>query len=291
MIRDLLYRLRALFRRNSLEAEMDAELRAHLEHQTEKHLRAGLPPEEAARRARLEFGGVEQVKEECRDRWGVRLINEVIQDVRYGLRQLHRNPGFTAVAVLTLALGIGANTAIFSIFNAVMLKTLPVQNPGQLVLFSTTTDEGLVNSTEGPHGRWNYFSTPVFEYIRDHNRVFQGIGAFQRLPDTLIVRAGDSTAGNPPERAKGRLVSGNYFSVLGVNAIEGRTLTPQDDQPSAHPTAVISYSYWKRKFNQRPSLVGQAVDVNGVPFIIVGVAPPEFYGSPAPTSKAIKRTG
>jgi predicted permease len=204
-------------------------------------------------------------------------MSALLRDLKYGLRMLAKNPGFSIVAVLTLALGIGANTAIFSLINAVMLKDLPVHNPSQLVLFSKTTNQGMVESDPPPmSARWDYYSTPLFEYIRDHNEVFADVGAFQRLTDALLVRVEGSD--KSLERAKGRLVSGNYFSVLGVNPVLGRTFTAQDDRPSAHPAAVISYDYWKQKFGQSPSVVGQNINVNGVPFTIVGVAPREFFG-------------
>jgi len=207
-------------------------------------------------------------------------MGTMLQDLRYGLRMLARNPGFTAVAVLTLALGIGANTAIFSLLDAVMLKVLPVQKPDQLVLFFDGSNEGtrISRGGIGDGGRWRYYSYPLYDYLRDHNQFFQGICAFRLGEDRLSV----SMAGRPPvESAQGvwgHLVSGNYFSVLGVNAILGRTLSPEDDRPGARPAAVISYGYWKQSLGGDPAVVGEVVGLNGTSFTIVGITPREFFG-------------
>jgi predicted permease len=207
-------------------------------------------------------------------------MGTVLQDLRYGLRTLARNPAFTAVAVLTLALGIGANTAIFSLLNAVMLKVLPVQKPEQLVLFYEGSDEGMRISKGGigEGGRWKYYSYPLYEYLRDHNQSFQGICAFRLGEDRLSVSMAGRPSGGVAQEARGHLVSGNYFSVLGVNAILGRTLSPDDDRPGARPAAVISYGYWKQSLGGDPAVVGKVVDLNGTPFTIVGVTPREFFG-------------
>ncbi len=207
-------------------------------------------------------------------------MSTLLHDLRYGLRMLARNPGFTAVAVLTLALGIGANTAIFSLMDAVMMKALPVQKPEQLVLFFEGSDEGMRISKGGigEGGRWKYYSYPLYEYLRDHNQFFQGICAFRVGEDRLSVSVVGRPAGESAPEVRGHLVSGNYFSVLGVNAVLGRTLSPEDDRPGARPAAVISYGYWKQNFGGDPAAVGKVVDLNGTPFTIVGVTPREFFG-------------
>ena len=206
-------------------------------------------------------------------------MSTLLADLRYGLRMLARNPGCTAVAVLTLALGIGANTAIFSLMDAVMLKALPVHKPEQLVLFFEGSDEGMrISDGVGEGGRWKYYSYPLYEYLRDHNQFFQGICAFRLGEDRLSVTVVGRPSGESAQEVMGHLVSGNYFSVLGVNAILGRTLSPEDDRPGARPAAVISYGYWKQSFGGDPAVVGKVVDLNGTPFTIVGVTPREFFG-------------
>ncbi len=204
-------------------------------------------------------------------------MGDFLQDVRFAARMLRKNPGFTVIAVFTLALGIGANTSIFTMINAVMLKSLPVQNPEQLVLFSDGNGEG-TSTGDPPTGEWSMFSYPVYEYFRDHNESFQGLCAFRSGEAHLSVRREVGQSGGAPERARGHLVSGNYFEVLGVSAVMGRTIASEDDTPTARPAAVISYNYWKQTLNSDPSIVGKSMALNGTPFTVVGVAPPEFFG-------------
>jgi len=195
------------------------------------------------------------------------------QDLRYALRMLRKNPAYTAVAIITLALGIGANTAIFSLENAVMLKMLPVKNPGELVVVGDPTD---VHGRHIGDPQVKVFSYPLCRDIRDGSSVFTGMlasGEAHRLRVT-----GDSI-GEISGNSTGVLVSGNYFSVLGVNALYGRVITPDDDSGlGAHPVAVVSYAFWKNKLGESPNIVGQKLRINNYPFTVIGVAPPGFYG-------------
>src|SRR2546423_1267290 len=161
-----------------------------------------------------------------------------LKDVRYGIRTLLKRPGFTAIAVMTLALGIGANTAIFTLLNAVTLKTLPVTRPQELVLFSDSSDEGTSNGDPSSE-RWRRFSYASYEYFRDHDQNYQGLSAFRSGESRLSVRSSSTPAGETAQRAQGHLVSGNYFSALGVDAMLRRALTPEDDKPGAPPAAVM----------------------------------------------------
>jgi predicted permease len=204
------------------------------------------------------------------------MMGTLLQDVRYGLRMLAKNPGFTAVAVLTLALGIGANTAIFTLIDAVMLKALPVQKPEQLALFGEGRRRGFVGLASGQH--YDIFSYPLYVHMRDNNPSFEGIAAFRTELDRLNVRPQGPGEGEPSQLAWGRLVSGNYFSVSGVQAVLGRVLTPADDRAEGPPAAVISCDYWRRRFNNDPSVVGRALNVNGILITVAGVTPPEFFG-------------
>ena len=204
-------------------------------------------------------------------------MESLLKDIRYGLRGLLKRKGFAAIAVLTLALGIGANTAIFTLVNAVMLKSLPVQKPEELVLFSDTTSEGtsLLDAPRG--GKWDRFSYSSYEYLRNHNQSFQELAALRSGTSRLSVRRTDSDA-SAAARASGHLVAGTYFSVLGVRAMRGRVLTPEDDNASAQPAAVISHRYWEQELNSDPSVVGKSFIINGTNFTVVGLMPREFFG-------------
>ncbi|MGB7435630.1 MAG: permease prefix domain 1-containing protein, partial [Candidatus Acidiferrum sp.] len=201
-----------------MEGEMDVELRFHLEAYVEDLVRSGVPRAEALRRARLEFGGIEQTKEACRDARGVNLIESFAQDVRFGLRMLRKSPGFTAVAVLTLALGIGANTAIFTIFDAVLLESLPVHEPSRLVLSTDELGEGTYTG-DPPTGRWEAFSSEVSDYLRKQALPFESLAAVRSGEDTVTIRFADSH--DSTQRAKVHLVSGNYFRTMGVGSVIG----------------------------------------------------------------------
>lgn len=272
MLADILFRLRALVRRSAMDQELDEELRAHLEHETERHVRAGRSRVEAVRRARLALGGVEQVKEQCRDVRGTRWIDEFVKDLRHALRMLRRSPGFTTMAVVSLALGIGANTAIFTLINAVMLRSLPVRSPNELVA---------VGDPSRPTAHWeggpmvDVLSYPLYQRLRDLNRVFTGL-----LASGKAGRVEMSIGDGAPEVVRGRLVSGNYFDVLGVSPVLGRTFSAEEDRaPGVSPVIVISDSFWETRFARDPAVLGRNFRLNGSPpFTVIGVGPRGFTG-------------
>lgn len=200
-------------------------------------------------------------------------MGTLFQDVRYGLRMLRRNPGFAAVAVLTLALGIGANTAIFSLVNAVLLKSLAVQDPQELVIVS---DPAMANSRSIGTPRTDIYSYPLYRDLRDGNDVFSGMAASGQEHRVAVETPG---SGVVTEDATVNLVSGSYFSVLGVSPFRGRSLAPEDDRAkSSNPVAVVSYEFWIRKLAENPAVIGQTVRLNKYPYVIIGVAAPGFFG-------------
>ena len=269
---------RAVLHRQHTESEMHAELRFHLDAYAEDLIRAGVPRNEAQRRARLEFGGLEQTKEHCRDATGSNFLDSLLQDIRYGFRMLRKSPGFTTVAILTLALGIGANTAIFTIFDAVLLESLPVREPARLVFSTDDLSEGSYSGGP-PSDRWEMFSSEVADYLRKQPLPFESLAAVRAGSDTITVRLANAPAASgPADRSQVNLVSGNYFQTMGVRSVMGRTLAPEDDQPKAPPVVVASYGYWKQKLHGDPGELGKIVYLNGSAFAIVGIAPPEFFG-------------
>ncbi len=279
---DLFYLLRSVFRRSAVEAEMVDELQFHVDRETEKYLNMGMSRDEATRQARLAVGGLDQVKEECRDARGVSLVENTVQDLRYAARMLRRNSGFGAVVVTTLMLGIGANTTIFTLIDAVLLKTVPVKNPRELVLLQWTTPTGNPAGSNWMNGdTWQErgrsvgtaFSYVTFRDIRAHNQAFSDVFAFTGLGDHMNVLV-NGEAG----LAHGQAASGNYFSALGVHPVFGRVFVESDDELGAPPVCVISHRYWEGRFGGDRSVAGKAVRIAGVPFTIIGVAPPEFFG-------------
>src|SRR6266567_4715566 len=259
-------RLRSVFRKTIVEQQLSEELRFHLEKLIEEKVAKGMTPEEARYAALRELGGVEQIKEECRDMRRVNYIENFLQDVRYGLRMLARNPGFTAVVLFTLALGIGLNTTIFALFDAVALRSLPVRDPNTIV--------DVYQRIEGESYR--PFSYPEYDALRDSNSVFSGLVAYSWIP----IEFDSGAATTETESAHALLVSGNYFSVLGGEAMLGRTFTPEEDQaPGAYPLAVLSHGFWKRHFNSEPATVGKSVKLNGIRFTVVGIASEAFVGT------------
>jgi predicted permease len=263
-------RLRALwnnvFRREQLDRELDEELQAYLELATAEKMREGVSPEEVYRDARRDTGGVEQVKESVRDvRAGV-WLDRLVQDLRYGVRTLAKNPAFTLIAIATLALGIGANTAMFNLLDQVVLRLLPVRDPERVVIVRETGNH--YGNSYGP----NTISWPMFEDLRDNNQVFSGM--FCRFPATITISGGDRAAQIPAE-----LVSGSYFPILGVGAALGRTIAPDDDAvPDSRPVVVLSYSFWRSYFDGDRSIVGRTINLNSYAMTVIGVAQPGFDG-------------
>src|ERR1041385_1273705 len=250
--------LRALFRRSQVEGELDEELRYHLEQRVQFDLARGVPPVEARSAALRAMGGIELRKEVCRDMRKTRFVEQFLQDIRYGLRSLAKSPAFTAVTVLSLALGIGANTAIFSLMDKLLLESLPVENPRELVLLNP---QGFQNGWTAGNMMWSY---PAYTGIRDAQRVFTGLLAEREETVNLTV---ESTT----QRASARIVSGNYFAVLGVRPLVGRVFSDEDDRVrGGHPLAVISYGFWVEQFGSRPDVLGQTIRINRHPFTIIG---------------------
>jgi predicted permease len=274
MLRNLRSGLRSLFRNEQVDRELDEEVRAYLGMAVEEKMKRGLSREEALRAVRLEHGSLDATKEVVHFAGWESVVETCWQDLRIGLRTFCKSPSFTGVVVLTLALGIGATTAIFTLIDAVMIKSLPVADPGQLYRLGDNNNCCVMMGTQNG-GSFVLYSYPLYEYLRDHTTEFSGLAAFSSyLSDLSVRRTGDSTA----KPFKGEFVSGNYFGVFGVGAFAGRMLTAADDKPGAPPAAVISYHTWQTHYGSDPSVMGAVFIINTTPYTVVGVAPPQFYG-------------
>jgi predicted permease len=244
--------LEGLLRRRRLEAEMDAELRFHLDRRVADLIASGLTRAEAARRARLELGALDGIKERCREARGLRWTDELGQDLRYALRMLHKEPGFTTAVVLTLALGIGVNTTIFSLLDAIVRKPLSYAAPSRLV-------------REG-----SYFPKGALLVFRELSRALASVAAYQSRGEVNFTGAGD------PERVAGSHVSAELFTTLGVQAALGRTFRPGEDLAGRDRVVVLSDGFWRQRFGGDPGIVGRQLTLDGVGREVVGVMPPDF---------------
>jgi len=264
-LRGWLMRLFGLFDRGRREREFAEELESHLALHIEDNLRAGMSPEEARRRAFIKLGGVTQTTELHREQRGLPMLETLLQDLRFGARMLRKNPGFSFIAILTLALGIGANTAIFSLVNAVLLRPLPYASPEQLLMLR-----------ERLAGRDLPVSYLNFTDWREQNSVFESLAAVRQRESFNFIGAGE------PERLQGRLVSANFLATLGVRPFVGRDFLAADDRSGAGATVILSYAFWQRRFGAAASVIGQSITLNQASFTVIGVTPPDFqFGAEA----------
>lgn len=259
MLNDLFLRLRSIFRQQTVESELDEELRFHYERQIEKYQKTGMTRAEALRQARLDFGGLDQVKENCRDARGVSLIETLLQDLRYGWRTLRKSPGFTVAALFTLALGIGANTAIFSVVYGILLRPLPFRDASRLILLNETTPRvGLVS-----------VSYPNFRDWRAQSRTFSEM--------TSVGAASFNMSGTDhPENIGGLIVSPNYLSMMGIRPVVGRGFTPEEERAGTAPVVLLSNALWRSHFGGSARAIGQTIRLDGRAFTVIGVLPRDF---------------
>ncbi len=268
MFRKLLHRLRSQLRRTKIEREMDAELRFHLEMETKENIRRGMSEEEAQRAARRSFGGVAQVKEAYRDLSRFRWIEDVWQDLRYGLRMLLKRPGFTLVAVVTLALGIGAVTSIFSVVNAILLRQLPYRDADRLVMVSTTLANGANDS----------FSLPEMRALREQVQTLEAVAGEH-------TRSVNLTGTEQPDRVRGGYVTANYFDVFQIAPLIGRTFAREEERPGAARVAVVREGFWRDRMNGDPHPAGKKLILDGETYEVIGVVPASFRSPQDPDAE------
>lgn len=261
ILREFASRLRGLFAKDRRDAELEDELSAHLDMIAQEHIRNGMPPQEAHQAARREFGAVEQIKEAYRDRRGLPMLETFLQDLRYGTRMLRKNPGFTSIAVLTLALGIGATTAIFSVVNAVLLTPPNYKQPGRIVVV-WENHRSIGHPT-------NVVSPANFQQWQEHNSVFEQMAATY---DGNLNLTGDAD----PEQVPYQAVTTNLFTLLGAEPMLGRTFSAEDGTPGKDDFVILSYGLWQRRFGGDRAVIGKAIQLNGRPNVVIGVMPRAF---------------
>src|SRR6266404_5990388 len=260
MFRDLLFRLRALAQRKTVESELDQELRAHLENETEKYVAAGLSPQDAARRARIALGGLEQIKEQCREARGINFLETLLYDVRYGLRMLRKSPGFTTVAIFTLAVGIGANAAAFGLVDTSLLRGLPFREPERLVHVWTTDAAGDLHTPSPAEYSALRLSSQSFERVAG-NGWMDWMGFY--------FESGASTG----ESLAGFLVTSNWLPTLGIQPILGRNFLDEEQTGGRDDVVIISYACWRTHFHSDRQIVGRQIALNRRSVTIVVVLP------------------
>src|ERR1700728_743807 len=266
-------RLWMLIRRRQFDADLEEEMRLHLELREQEKIRAGLPPREARQAASRRFGNATLLKEKSHMLWGWEWVESFVQDIAYGSRAMLRSPALTIVALLSLALGIGANTAIFSLLDAVMLRFLPVKDPAQLVLLGKGNTSGITDDFAGTQ----LYSYPFYRQMRAENQVFSDSAAIFSMTNEVHGFVEGRTESEPMNV---QLVSGTYFSTLGVRAMVGRTLNDRDDDSEGdHPVAVISYDWWNRSLARDPNILNRTLKLGATTYNIIGVAPREFFGT------------
>jgi predicted permease len=262
MLSDLHYRLRALFHRRKMDAEVDEELRDHLEREAEKYRRTGLAPNEAMRRARLALGGREQVKQQCRESRGTKFVEDLLLDLRYALRSFAKMPGLTALIVLSLAIGIGANTAIFSVISTLLLKPLPYPSPDRLaILWLRSPGIGIPQDWPSPG---------QYDDIVTRNHVFE---------DTALALGGNLTLTDRTKAIKvdGIRATSSLLPMLGAKPMLGRIFLAEEDKPGSPETVVLTYGFWQREFAGDANIVGRVLTLDGQPHTVVGVLSPRFH--------------
>ena len=263
--REMLNRLRSFFGKEPLDRELNEELASHLEFAVEENIAQGMTPEEARRQALIRFGGVQQAREQQREARGLPWLDVLMQDLRYTLRTLKRDRGFTLIAVLILALGIGANVAVFSVVNTILLRPLPFHDAHQLTWIAPPPQKcGLSCAT---------YSADAYDEFVAQTKSYQGVTGYFAFnnPDNLRL-----TGHGEPVPATGMNVIGNFFEILGVQPMLGRLFTADEARAGAHPVALLEYEYWRRQFAGDRTIVGKEIDLDGSPVTVVGVLPKSF---------------